>query len=134
MGMFESEKEVSVLSSVYGEENLAKEQARYEHLATKFKECFGEGEVDFFSAPGRTEILGNHTDHNHGKVLTASIAMDTIAAARKNGTSLVHVISEGYKAITIDLENLDSECKCKGTLSLLIGMFECAIKKGYKVE
>ena len=132
--MFESEKEVSVLSSVYGEENLAKEQARYEHLATKFKECFGEGEVDFFSAPGRTEILGNHTDHNHGKVLTASIAMDTIAAARKNGTSLVHVISEGYKAITIDLENLDSECKCKGTLSLLIGMFECAIKKGYKVE
>ena len=50
--MFESEKEVSVLSSVYGEENLAKEQARYEHLATKFKECFGEGEVDFFSAPG----------------------------------------------------------------------------------
>lgn len=134
MGMFESEKEVSVLSSVYGEENLAKEQARYEHLATKFKECFGEGEVDFFSAPGRTEILGNHTDHNHGKVLTASIAMDTIAAARKNGTSLVHVISEGYKAITIDLENLDSECKCKGTLSLLIGMFECAMKKGYKVE
>lgn len=134
MGMFESEKEVSVLNRVYGEENLAKEQARYEHLATKFKECFGEGEVDFFSAPGRTEILGNHTDHNHGKVLTASIAMDTIAAARKNGTSLVHVISEGYKAITIDLENLDSECKCKGTLSLLIGMFECAMKKGYKVE
>lgn len=134
MGMFESEKEVSVLSSVYGEENLAKEQARYEHLVTKFKENFGEGEVDFFSAPGRTEILGNHTDHNHGKVLTASIAMDTIAAARKNGTSLVHVISEGYKAITIDLENLDSECKCKGTLSLLIGMFECAMKKGYKVE
>lgn len=134
MGMFESEKEVSVLNRVYGEENLAKEQARYEHLVTKFKECFGEGEVDFFSAPGRTEILGNHTDHNHGKVLTASIAMDTIAAARKNGTSLVHVISEGYKAITIDLENLDSECKCKGTLSLLIGMFECAMKKGYKVE
>ena len=134
MGMFESEKEVSVLSSVYGEENLAKEQARYKHLVTKFQECFGEGEVDFFSAPGRTEILGNHTDHNHGKVLTASIAMDTIAAARKNGTSLVHVISEGYKAITIDLENLDSECKGKGTLSLLIGMFECAMKKGYKVE
>lgn len=71
MGMFESEKEVSVLSSVYGEENLAKEQARYEHLATKFKENFGEGKVDFFTAPGRTEILGNHTDHNHGKVLTA---------------------------------------------------------------
>ena len=134
MGMFESEKEVSVLSSVYGEENLAKEQARYEHLVTKFKENFGEGEVDFFTAPGRTEILGNHTDHNHGKVLTASIAMDTIAAARKNGTSFVHVISEGYKPITIDLENLDSECKCKGTLSLLIGMFECAMKKGYKVE
>ena len=57
MGMFESEKEVSVLSSVYGEENLAKEQARYEHLVTKFKECFGEGEVDFFSAPEEPRFL-----------------------------------------------------------------------------
>ena len=80
-------------------------------------------------------ILGNHTDHNHGKVLTGSIAMDTIAAARKNGTSLVHVISENYnQSITVDLDNMDTTCKCQGTLSLLIGMFEGFVKKGYKVE
>ena len=132
--MFKSEKEAAVLKTVYGEENVEKQQKRYEHLLKGFEKNFGEGQVDFFTSPGRTEILGNHTDHNHGKVLTGSIAMDTIAAARKNGTSVVHVISEGYAPITIDLEHLDSKCKCKGTLSLLIGMFEAALKKGYKVE
>ena len=132
--MFKSEKEAAVLKTVYGEENVEKQQKRYEHLLEGFEKNFGEGQVDFFTSPGRTEILGNHTDHNHGKVLTGSIAMDTIAAARKNGTSVVHVISEGYAPITIDLEHLDSKCKCKGTLSLLIGMFEAALKKGYKVE
>ncbi len=61
--------------------------------------------------------------------------MDTIAAARKNGTSLVHVISENYnQSITVDLDNMDTTCKCQGTLSLLIGMFEGFVKKGYKVE
>ena len=129
-----SEKTDAFMHELYGN-GAAENKARYEAVLKGFKEAFGDSEeVLLFSSPGRTEISGNHTDHNHGKVLTASIAMDTIAAARKNGTSLVHVISEGYKAITIDLENLDSECKCKGTLSLLIGMFECAIKKGYKVE
>lgn len=68
---------------------------------------------------------------NHGKVLTGSIAMDTIAAARKNGTSLVHAISENYnQSITVDLDNMDTSCKCQGTLSLLIGMFEGFVKKG----
>ena len=91
--MFKSEKEAAVLKTVYGEENVEKQQKRYEHLLEGFEKNFGEGQVDFFTSPGRTEILGNHTDHNHGKVLTGSIAMDTIAAARKNGTSVVHVIS-----------------------------------------
>ena len=133
--MFKNEKAVAVLTKVYGEENLNAEQSRYEHLYSEFVKAFGEGEAEFFTSPGRTEILGNHTDHNHGKVLTGSIAMDTIAAARKNGTSRVRVISENYNQdIVIDLDNMDSTCKCQGTLSLLIGMFECFKKKGYKVE
>ena len=133
--MFENEKAVATLKTVYGEEKLQMEQERYNHLYREFVKAFGEGEADFFTSPGRTEILGNHTDHNHGKVLTGSIAMDTIAAARKNGTSLVHVISENYnQSITVDLDNMDTTCKCQGTLSLLIGMFEGFVKKGYKVE
>lgn len=133
--MFENEKAVATLKTVYGEEKLQMEQVRYNHLYQEFVKAFGEGEADFFTSPGRTEILGNHTDHNHGKVLTGSIAMDTIAAARKNSTSLVHVISENYnQSITVDLDNMDTTCKCRGTLSLLIGMFEGFVKKGYKVE
>lgn len=133
--MLNEKQAAAVLSSVYGEDKLEEQQARYEHLRKGFTDAFGEGDVDFFTAPGRTEILGNHTDHNHGKVLTASIAMDTIAAARKNGTSLVHVISENYhQNLTIDLENLNTECINQGTKSLLIGIFEACQKKGYKVE
>ena len=73
--MFKSEKEAAVLKTVYGEENVEKQQKRYEHLLEGFEKNFGEGQVDFFTSPGRTEILGNHTDHNHGKVLTGSIAI-----------------------------------------------------------
>lgn len=133
--MFYKENAADTLKKVYGEQALQVQQERYAHVYEKFVETFGEGEVDFFTAPGRTEILGNHTDHNHGKVLTGSIAMDTIAAARKNGTSLVHVISENYnQSLTIDLDNMDSTCKCQGTLSLLLGIFEGFMKKGYTVE
>ena len=133
--MFQREQAAELLKKVYGEEKLQAQQERYEHLQQEFIKAFGEGEVDFFTSPGRTEILGNHTDHNHGKVLTGSIAMDTVAAARKNGTSLVHVISENYnQSLTIDLEQMDTSCKNKGTQSLLIGIFEGFKKRGFQVE
>lgn len=133
--MFQREQAAEALKNVYGEDKLQAQQERYEHLQEEFFKAFGEGQVDFFTSPGRTEILGNHTDHNHGKVLTGSIAMDTIAAARKNGTSLVHVISENYnQSLTIDLEQMDTSCKNKGTQSLLIGIFEGFQKRGFQVE
>lgn len=133
--MFGKEQSAEVLKQVYGEDRVQAQQKRYEHLQQEFVKAFGEGPVDFFTSPGRTEILGNHTDHNHGKVLTGSIAMDTVAAARKNGTSLVHVISENYnQSLTIDLSAMDTECKNRGTESLLIGMFEGFQKRGFQVE
>lgn len=133
--MFDKEQAAEVLKKVYGGDKLEVQQKRYEHLQQEFIKAFGDGPVDFFTSPGRTEILGNHTDHNHGKVLTGSIAMDTVAAARKNGTSLVHVISENYKQhLTIDLDHLDTSCKNKGTESLLIGIFEGFRNKGFQVE
>ena len=58
--------------------------ARLQHLKAWYTELYGADEVEFFSAPGRTEIIGNHTDHNGGKILAASITMDTIAAAAKS--------------------------------------------------
>ena len=87
--------EEKVLRGIYGD--AAKEaEARFEKLQGTYEAQFGQEELTCFSAPGRTEIIGNHTDHNGGKILAASITMDTIAVAAKTGDSVVTILSEGY--------------------------------------
>ena len=78
-----------------------RQRLRYARVLDSFLELFGEREdIHFYSAPGRTEIGGNHTDHNHGKVLAASINLDAIAAASKNAEAIARVKSEGYPRLT----------------------------------
>ena len=133
--MFDTQKAEAVLTEIYGKENVIAQQARFAHLHEAFASRFQQAPTDYFTAPGRTEILGNHTDHNHGKVLTGSIAMDTVAAARANGTHLVHIISENYNQdLTLDLEHLDQNCPHSGTYALLVGIFEATAKMGYQVD
>ena len=103
-------------------------------LETHYHELFGEGEPEFFSAPGRTEIIGNHTDHNGGKILAASITMDTICAAAPSGNNVVTIVSEGYPdPVVINLDAIDELPRCAGTLSLVAGMLESFGQRGYKV-
>ena len=88
------------LEKIYGENSPSRESAlsekRFEALADRFRQIYRSEEAEFFTSPGRTEIIGNHTDHNGGKVLAASISMDTIGAACPNGTDLVRITSQGY--------------------------------------
>ncbi|MCI6693163.1 MULTISPECIES: galactokinase [unclassified Clostridium] len=120
------------LLEVYGEDVKVKE--RYKYLSEKFQENFNEDNFDFFSAPGRTEIIGNHTDHNGGKVIAASISMDTIGAAALNNSNLIKVISEGYEEIVVDITRLDSIKKGNGTVSLIAGIVEGTINQGFKIS
>lgn len=100
-------KNYADLALLYGGENVAAQTERYNNLARRFAEAFpAQGAPRFFSAPGRTEISGNHTDHQFGRVLAASVNLDTIAAARENGGSVVNIHSEGYAPIRVDLSNL----------------------------
>ena len=100
-------KNYADLALLYGGENVAAQTERYHKLARRFAEAFpAQGAPRFFSAPGRTEISGNHTDHQFGRVLAASVNLDTIAAARENGGSVVNIHSEGYAPIRVDLSNL----------------------------
>lgn len=120
------------LEKVYGESTKSAE--RFRALAENFQKKYGHDEAEFFSAPGRTEIIGNHTDHNGGKVIAGSIDLDTIGAAQPNGSSVIHITSEGYdKEIVIDITKLDSVPKVSGTEALLAGMMEGAQKFGFKV-
>ena len=86
---------------------VAKQKSRYMELLTTFAETFGgDREVHLMSAPGRTEICGNHTDHNHGKVLAAAINLDAIAVASKNADGVVRVKSAGHQMNVADLADL----------------------------
>ena len=116
---------------VYGE--TEKSSARFANLAKKFEEQYGHSEAAFFTAPGRTEIIGNHTDHNGGLVLAGSITLDTIGAAAKNNSGLVRILSAGYRELVIDITDLDRIKKGKGTTALVAGMIEYVLKTGHKI-
>ena len=123
-----------VLQRIYGDK-ADEATARYENLAAGFAENFTGDVQGYFSAPGRTEIIGNHTDHNGGKILAASITMDTIAAAAPTGGSVVKIVSEGYRdPVIVDIDALEKVPTCKGTLSLVAGMLKAARDEyGYEI-
>ena len=76
-------------------------------LDAGFSAAFGGEAQRYFSAPGRTEIGGNHTDHQRGRVLAGAVNLDTVAAVRVNGTNLIRVQSKGYPLCQVDLANLE---------------------------
>ncbi|MDC7222496.1 MAG: galactokinase family protein [Spirochaetales bacterium] len=96
-----------VLGRIYGSSAVAEQTERYEKLLTLHEQTFGGEEVRFFSTAGRTELAGNHTDHNQGRVLAASIQLDTIAAVTPAQDSLVRIHSEGYEPFTVDISSLE---------------------------
>ena len=75
-------------------------------LDAGFTAAFGGAPERYFSAPGRTEIAGNHTDHQRGRVLAAAVNLDTVAAVRLNGTNTIRILSKGYPLCEVDLTNL----------------------------
>ena len=115
---------IDELSRIYGTD-ATDAMARYQALASGFEARLGTpaDDVAYFSAPGRTEIIGNHTDHNGGKVLAASISMDSICVAVPTAGSRVRIVSEGYdEPIVIDLDHLDEVKPGPGSMTLVAGM------------
>ena len=77
---------------------------RYVKAIEAFTKLYGDGrELYVFSVPGRTEVQGNHTDHQHGRVLAAAIDRDLIAVAAKNEAPVVRIKSEGFSEDTVSL-------------------------------
>lgn len=98
----------AAFKELYGaESDVLKSQAeRYESLMGTFKDTFGKDDVMLFSSPGRTEIGGNHTDHNYGRVLAGAVNLDNIAVAAANGTNIIKIKSAGYPEFQVDLSDL----------------------------
>ena len=113
----------SIFLKIYGETKSANERQkqRYSRLLDNFRKQFTQEDIHFFSTPGRTEIGGNHTDHNLGRVLAASVNLDSVAAVALNDSNSVNLYSEGYdQPFIVDLENLGVNSAEMGTTSALI--------------
>lgn len=135
-----SEPVVKLFRELYGREETAIEHQmeRYMGLVSKYIDTFQEpeqGSVQIFSTPGRTEVGGNHTDHNHGRVLAAGINLDSIAVASPTSNSIVTVYSEGYpEPFMVDLNELDVKEDEKETTYALIRGIAARLKElGYKI-
>ena len=105
------------LCALYGGEVPA---VRYEALAKAFGERFLREPEAFVSAPGRTEVIGNHTDHNLGRVLAAAVNLDTVAAVARNGERKARIYSEGVKPLEVDLSDLSVQEEEKGTTAAIV--------------
>lgn len=131
--LLETEGAKRLMRQLYGEK-AAENTDRYRHVVRKFQDTYGDQDLMLFSSPGRTEISGNHTDHNHGKVLAGSINLDCVAAAAVNHSSKVNIISETFNQnFTIDLNDLEPSPKKAGTVDLLKGLLRGFEESGYKI-
>jgi len=106
-----------------------------EALDAGFSACFEGTPNRYFSAPGRTEIGGNHTDHQRGRVLAGAVNLDTVAAVRVNGTNLIRIQSKGYPMSIVDITNLEPiASEVNSTPALIRGVAARFAQMGCKVE
>lgn len=123
------------LLDVYADETrIYYQRERYINAIKKFEQCYKPGDVEIFSAPGRTEICGNHTDHQNGEVLAASVNLDTIGVVRKTDDNVIRLVSDNYDEIIIRLDDVSVEEKEKETTKALIkGVVSGFLERNYSV-
>lgn len=111
------------------------EKARYEEIRAGFEAFFGDSQgARFFSAPGRTEIGGNHTDHNHGRVLAAAINLDVVGMAKPNGLEVIRLKSVEYDRVDeVDITSLAPNQSDYGSRSLIRGICARCKELGYEI-
>lgn len=108
---------------------------RYKNLVLLHQQLYNtKAGLAIASAPGRVEIIGNHTDHNHGLVLAAAVNMDTVAAFSPRDDLQVNLTSEGYEAISLNLKELNPVAEEAGTsLALIRGVAAGLVARGYRI-
>lgn len=128
-------KSFDKMTDIYGKGNENVQINRYQKAVDDFCGLYGEQDnVMIFSAPGRTEICGNHTDHNLGKVVAGSVNLDVIAVVSPDNSDTIEIKSEGYPVEKICISDLDVKDEEENTSSALIrGMAYSFKEKGYKI-
>lgn len=121
-----------VLQDIYQESEISSK--RYISAIKKFIELYSDLDISIYSAPGRSEIGGNHTDHQHGKVLASAIDLDMICVVAFQENNRVELVSEGFEIKPIDLSDLSIHEEEKGTSEAIIrGIASSFVNKGKKI-
>lgn len=131
-----SEKLDGVLTRLYGSENVVAQRERYLSAISHFSERYGEDrDVALFSVPGRSELSGNHTDHNLGKVIAASVDLDMIAVASPSTGSVVRLKSEGFPEGVVKLSSdlTPNQASYGSSSALISGVLAGFLSRGYCV-
>ena len=120
---------------IYGEAALEHQKNRYISAIDEFEKIYGDRDISLFSVAGRSELSGNHTDHNHGCVIAASIDLDIIAVAAKRDDAVIQVKSEGFPEDVVDTAKYTAPVEAKfGTSeSIIAGMCAGFTKDGYAI-
>ncbi len=121
---------------LYDASAVSAQRERYISALDSFADLFGaERDVNIYSVSGRSELAGNHTDHNRGKVIAASINLDIIAVASKNGTSTINLKSEGFAQLAVDYDkyNTPDERHFGTSASLIAGMCQGFVANGHEI-
>ena len=130
---FENAKDV--MDKIYANRSEASVKARYNAAFDEFENIYGEADqLSVFSVAGRSEICGNHTDHNYGKVLAASIDLDIIAIVKKTNDNIIRVKSAGFPEDIVSIEKLAPVFEDTGrSASLIRGVCDGFVKNGLAI-
>jgi galactokinase len=123
------------LGEIYGESEIFEQVNRYRNLLSLHEERAGGEDVMVFSTAGRTELAGNHTDHNLGRVLAASIQLDILAAVTPSEEPVIEIYSEGYPPSRVDISHLDPVPEEENSSDALFrGIAAIISRKGYRLK
>ena len=125
----------NTLTMLYGRSAAEAQKARYEAAEKAFEEIFGANDgVRIFSAPGRTEVSGNHTDHNNGKVMAAAVDLDVIAFVVPTDDNIIDIKSEGFPRMSVDVSDLSvHDEEVNGTAALIRGVAAGLKNSGFSI-
>lgn len=123
-----------LLKKVICKDDLTAEKKRYHKLLDDAYQKYGDGDYHFISSPGRSEIGGNHTDHQHGHVVAASLSIDNLVVCKANNSNKVTYLDPSFKQSDVDLNDLGIKEEEKNTSNALIRGIAFRLKElGYKI-
>ena len=116
-------------------DNVPAQRERYARAVDEFEKLYGDGDVSLYSVGGRSEISGNHTDHNHGRVIAAAVNLDILAVVKPTGDGTIRIKSEGFDEDVVPKEAVEAPDKGKffTSAAIIAGMEKAFLNAGYKI-